>query len=169
MLNLTLVRHAKSSWNSSNASTDHDRPLNNRGLADAPFIAKTLIERGLSPKRCLVSSATRTQETVAAFIEAGLVSKSNVHFDQTLYLASPDTILNVVQEDFLTQKKPPQHVMVIAHNPGIEILADNLSAFKTGPMPTCAVAHFSIDANDFALINTANAHLEFFITPKALR
>jgi len=167
MLSLTLVRHAKSSWDSG-AGTDHSRPLNPRGLRDAPVIAKALIERGVSPDRCLVSTATRTRETVNAFLQAGLVDESCIQYEQPLYLASPDSILDLLQTDFLSQQPPPRNVMVIAHNPGLEVLADNLSAFKTGPMPTAAVAHFSVDATDFAVMNTATTQLEFFITPKGL-
>ena len=196
MLNLTLVRHAKSSWESG-ASTDHSRPLNARGLRDAPVIAKALIDRNVSPELCLVSTATRTRETVAAFIDQGLVSESCVQYEKQLYLASPDSILDVVQIEFLTQQAKQQEqaasdqqqfdhdhnddqkqglpliqcqsVMVIAHNPGLEILTDNLSGFQTGPMPTAAVAHFTVDAEDFSVMNTATARLEFFITPKGLQ
>lgn len=168
MLSLTLVRHAKSSWDSA-ATDDHSRPLNSRGQRDAPVIANALIERGISLDRCLVSTATRTRETVDAFICEGLVNKTNVQYEQTLYLANPDTLLDVLQTDFLCQQKPSRHYMIIAHNPGLEILADTLSAFKTGPMPTAAVAHFTIQAEDFAVMNTATARLELFVSPKGLR
>jgi len=38
MKKITLIRHAKSDWN--NNFSDFDRPLNNRGLRDAPFMSK---------------------------------------------------------------------------------------------------------------------------------
>jgi len=168
MLSLTLVRHAKSSWDSG-ANDDHSRPLNPRGQRDAPIIAKALIDRGVAPDRCLVSTATRTRETADAFIRQGLINENCVQYEQALYLASPDHILDVLQSDFLSQKEPPKRLLVIAHNPGLEVLAANLSAFKTGPMPTAAVAHFAIQADDFAVMNTTTAKLEFFISPKGLR
>ena len=167
MLTLTLFRHAKSSWTST-ASGDHARPLNNRGLRDAPLMAQELLKRGLAPDRCLVSSAQRTRETAAACIEAGLVRESNVVFFDELYLASPETLLDVAQTDFLCQAVPPKHVLVMAHNPGLETLANNLSDFETGTLPTAAVAHFKVHAEDFAVLNTANTSLEFCLSPKKL-
>lgn len=167
MLTLTLFRHAKSSWHSS-AASDHDRPLNKRGRRDAPECAKALLNKGLAPDRCLVSSATRTRETVAALIAAGLVNDSQVHYYDELYLASAHRLMDVVQNDFVSQSTPPKHLMVLAHNPGLEMLADTLSGFKTGAMPTAAVAHFQVNANDFAVVNTTNTTLQYFLTPKTL-
>jgi len=167
MLTLTLFRHAKSSWNSA-ASDDHSRPLNKRGLRDAPIMAQELLKRGVAPDRCLISSATRTRETVAACIDVGWINAASVAYYDELYLASADTLMSVVQTDFITQSVPPQHVLVMAHNPGLEVLADTLSSFSTGALPTAAVAHFNIDAEDFAVVNTTNTTLDFFISPKNL-
>jgi len=134
MLTLTLLRHAKSSWNSA-AASDHERPLNKRGQRDAPRMAAELIKRQCQPTRCLVSTATRTRQTHTAFV---------------------------------SESPSPTHIMVIAHNPGLEILADDLSAYATGAMPTAAIASFSIDAEDFAVVNTANSTLDFYISPKLI-
>ena len=41
MKKLFLIRHAKSSWEDFNLD-DFDRPLNNRGEKDAPFMGKLL-------------------------------------------------------------------------------------------------------------------------------
>ena len=168
MLKLTLFRHAKSSWQT-DAPSDHERPLNNRGIRDAPVMAQQLLDRNLSPDRCLVSTATRTRETIAACIEAGLVNQANVAYYDELYLASADALLNTLQTDFVSQADPPQHVLVMAHNPGLEILADTLSEYRTGSLPTAAVAHFLVDDEDFAVLNTTNTSLEFCISPKKLQ
>jgi len=167
MLTLTLFRHAKSSWNST-ASSDHERPLNKRGLRDAPVMAQELQKRGLAPDRCLVSSATRTRETISACTDTGLVSKASVVYYDELYLARAEALLDVLQTDFLSQKTSPKHVLIMAHNPGLEVLADTLSGFITGPLPTAAVAHFKVMAEDFAVLNTANTTLDFCISPKNL-
>ncbi|RZI88087.1 MAG: phosphohistidine phosphatase, partial [Microbacterium sp.] len=41
MTTLVLVRHAKSDWGDPGLD-DHDRPLNDRGLRDAPAVAARL-------------------------------------------------------------------------------------------------------------------------------
>jgi len=165
MLTLTLFRHAKSSWKSG-ANSDHDRPLNKRGLADAPVMAQRLLARDCLPNRCLVSTAKRTRETVAALIDQKVVASDSVDYLSELYLSSPETILEAVQADFLMQSSANAHIMVIAHNPGLETLADALSGSRTGAMPTCAVASFRVNAADFSVVHSANSQLNFFDAPK---
>ncbi len=46
MLQLTLIRHAKSSWDDP-ALSDFDRPLNKRGMKNAPLMGKIIRKRGL--------------------------------------------------------------------------------------------------------------------------
>jgi phosphohistidine phosphatase len=56
------MRHAKSSHKHLNLN-DHDRPLNARGLNDAPKIYQELSRKKFLPKLILVSSSKRTLET----------------------------------------------------------------------------------------------------------
>ena len=44
---VVLIRHAKSSWDNPDLA-DFDRPLNERGHTDAPFMATQLALQGLS-------------------------------------------------------------------------------------------------------------------------
>jgi len=129
-------------------------------------MAQRLLARHCLPDRCLVSTAKRTRETVAALLDQNLVVSSQVEYISELYLSSPDTILNTVQTDFINHASTPKHIMVLAHNPGLETLADTLSGSRTGAMPTCAVASFSLEAEDFSVVHSANASLEFFTAPK---
>ena len=50
MKTLTVVRHAKSSWNTDD--NDHDRPLNERGLNAAPKVGAEIMRRGSIPDSC---------------------------------------------------------------------------------------------------------------------
>jgi phosphohistidine phosphatase len=59
------MRHAKSSHKNLNLN-DHDRPLNTRGLNDAPRIHQELSRINFLPNLILVSSSTRTLETLSA-------------------------------------------------------------------------------------------------------
>ena len=64
MLTLSLLRHAKSSWNNPSLA-DRDRPLAIRGVADAPLMGRAMTERGIDPDLVLCSSARRTRDTLA--------------------------------------------------------------------------------------------------------
>lgn len=117
-MKLILLRHAKSDW--STGTGDHDRPLNERGRADAPRIGKWLGAQGYCPTRILCSTAARTRETLARMRLQG----AEVSYLPQLYLAEATTILNLAR----THTAPC--LLIIAHNPG---LADAAARAVTEP------------------------------------
>ena len=88
---LTLVRHGKSSWQTA-GQTDFDRPLNDRGRADAPVMASRLVNGGYIPDLILCSSAVRTQQTAALLAEGMNLSLDRILPYKELYLAAPPTL-----------------------------------------------------------------------------
>lgn len=133
---LTLLRHAKSSW--SQQQSDHDRPLNSRGNRDAPDMGKRLVERNSLPALILCSSAQRTRETAAHLLGIFGGETPQIQYDNALYLASPETILTALEH----VPESIHHVMVIAHNPGIEDLSAELQGVQEDIMPTAAIRQF---------------------------
>ena len=134
---LTLVRHAKSDWGTPTRA-DHERPLNARGLRDAPVLAARQADRGLRVDVLLSSTAVRAR-TTAEFFAAALGVP--VALDRRLYGADPETLLQVAHES------GSGRVLVVAHNPGLSVLASELSGGGISTMPTCAVATFEWDAD----------------------
>ena len=143
LITLTLMRHAKSSWKQ-NQQNDHDRELNERGNHDAPEMAKRLFDRDSIPQLILSSSAQRTRQTTEHVLSVFGSRAVDVSFDQSLYLASPGVLLNAV----LAVPANIQHIMVIAHNPGIEDLSAHLSAQHGDQMPTAAIRQFTCQTMD---------------------
>ena len=135
---LTLVRHAKSSWKTE-GQLDHDRPLNDRGNNDAPVMATRLVQRSCIPDLILCSSAKRTLETAAYFLDAFGFNDEKLWVSKNLYLCTPETML----EELAVAEAGHQHVMIIAHNPGLEQLSYRLSAACNPSMPTLGIRHFS--------------------------
>lgn len=118
MLTLSLVRHAKSAYPP--GVDDHDRPLNERGLRDAPELGSVLA-RGKPVDLAIVSTATRAQQTWQ--LAADRLPDVNAVSTTDLYLASARQIVEVVAEYAKDQPHPPAHVAVVGHNPGLEDLA----------------------------------------------
>lgn len=90
------------------------------------------------PDLVLCSNARRATET-AAILQATLgFSDEQLELKDDLYLASPATILDILSE------VPPTlgHIMVIAHNPGLEDLSEYLAGRSLPPMPTLGIRHF---------------------------
>ncbi len=138
---LTLVRHGKSSWQTA-GQTDFDRPLNDRGRADAPVMASRLVKAGCIPDLILCSAAARTQQTAALMAEGMSLSVDKILPYNELYLAAPPTLLLALQ----AAASEYDHVMIIAHNPGLEDLSALLSSQCDNAMPTLGIRHFSYDA-----------------------
>ena len=96
MRRLLLLRHAKAE-RSQPGGRDEERPLTDRGRADAARLGAYLVRHRLVPDLALVSSAARTRETwhraAAAFENA-----PPAHFEERLYGAAPEAILQVIRE-----------------------------------------------------------------------
>jgi phosphohistidine phosphatase len=130
---LSILRHAKSSWSDSSLP-DHDRPLNKRGLRDAPRMGELIREQGLVPDAILSSTALRARETVLA-VAAATGFPDEVCFVRRLYGAGPDDYLEVLtalSDDF-------EHAMVVGHNPGLEELVTRVVG-EPHTLPTAALA-----------------------------
>ncbi|KXC06248.1 SixA phosphatase family protein [Microbacterium hominis] len=139
MTTLVLVRHAKSDWGDPGLD-DHDRPLNARGLRDAPALAARLAGTGIRLEAVLSSTALRARTTASFFAEAfGL----DAELDGDLYGAAAARLLRAAAD------RGVPAVMVVAHDPGMTALAERLSGGGIGHMPTCAVATFVWATDDW--------------------
>lgn len=121
MKQLLIMRHAKSDWHDSQLS-DHERPLNGRGLTDAPHMGQWLQQNGITPDLIVSSTANRAQTTAKLLIEAaGFNSPLITH--NSFYLAPPSAYIHYLQQ----LENQFQRVMVVGHNPGLEELVTVLT------------------------------------------
>ena len=144
MIRLVLVRHAKSDWGDPGLD-DHERPLNDRGMRDAPRMARELAETGFRPEVILSSTALRARTTAEAF---GAQFDVAVDLDEALYGAPGSTVLEKAAAS------GARRVIVVAHDPGMSALAERLSEGEIGHMPTCAVAVFRWDDDDWDVVTS---------------
>lgn len=142
-IRLALVRHAKSDWGDPGLD-DHDRPLNSRGMRDAPRMARALAATGFRPDVIRSSTALRARTTAEYFgAELGVP----VELNGELYGASAGTILALAGAGRV------HSVLVVAHDPGMSILAARLSDDEIAHMPTCAVATFTWDEDAWSIVD----------------
>lgn len=172
MLTLSLLRHAKSSWDNP-AQDDYERGLAPRGLKAAPAIGKYLRKSKLKPDLILCSGAVRTRATLALILPEAGAPAPEIRYDDALYLASPITMLDMVRR----LSKGPKHVMIVAHNPGLHALAleltgmgerEDLAELAT-KFPTAALAVLGFPVAAWKDIRPGTGRLERFVTPKGLR
>lgn len=162
MKTVYFIRHAKSSWDDPSLR-DHDRPLNSRGLRDAPRMAKRLLGLDVAPDGILTSSATRAQQTATFFQETLKVSPDDVIVDPTLYHAWPDAIAASV-------KQLPESwntVLVFGHNPGHTELTNLLeNDLYIGNVPTCGISGAKAPVTSWDTFSLSGARRFVYLYPK---
>lgn len=135
MRTLLITRHAKSSWEHPGLG-DFDRPLNTRGLHDAPRMAQHLHAQGFIPTCILSSSAQRARQTASILADGLGLPSTSILYSDALYLADADTLL----EGIAHNGDNCNVLMLVAHNPGVTELVEQLTGEDIGNLPTCAVA-----------------------------
>jgi phosphohistidine phosphatase len=117
---LGLLRHAKSEWDDT-TQRDFDRGLNDRGRRGAVLIGKHIREHGVRWDCLIASSAVRVKQT----LEMALLDYPTI-FDDRLYLASPDTIIETAQAQAGAGEDEPDTILISGHNPGLQETLLNL-------------------------------------------
>ena len=131
---LYLLRHAKSSWDDGGLP-DVARPLNKRGMRDAPAMGKRFSARGFMPDIIVSSGAVRAETTARAVAREMGYPANRIRREDALYLAGPATLLEIVRraDDELDS------LMLVGHNPGMTDFANSLSDLRIDNLPTCGL------------------------------
>ncbi len=163
MRQLILIRHAKSSWDNPELS-DFERPLNKRGEKDAPFMAKLLSEKNISPELIISSPAQRTKLTALEFAQKFGYKEKDIVWDRNLYLASAVKLLKIIQK--LEDKI--KCAIIVGHNPGLTDLQNYLCNDEIDNIPTCGIVCMSTDKK-WMKVGAKDFELQFFEFPKKYR
>ena len=168
MKTLTLLRHAKSSWDDP-VARDFDRPLNARGRRAARRIGQELRSQGLAFDQILASPAARVVETLDDVAE-GYGSILDIEYDQRIYLASVPTLLEVIHG----ADDEAERLLIVGHNPGLENLAlalageGALRSEVVAKYPTGTVAEIVFDVDNWIDVEEGLGRLTRFIRPRDL-
>lgn len=161
MKTLVLIRHAKSDWGNSTLN-DFDRPLNKRGMRDAPLMAKVLDEKDIKPDFILTSSANRAITTAKFFAEHFGLSDGNFSDNINIYRGNHRTYINLLNE--LDNKFDT--VFLFGHNPEISYVASELLSDFAEHIPTAGCIVIDFDIDDWIDIESGKGKLRLFDYPK---
>ncbi len=161
MKRLFILRHAKSTWDDASLS-DFERPLNDVGLAAAPFMGKYMAGQGYFPKAIVSSPARRAKET-AELIKTNAGIGGDIRFDDRIYEASPNTLRQVASE----LSDDLESALIVGHNPGIEGFIRHLTG-QIEPMPTAGLAVIDLDIESWRKIDHLAGRIVTVIRPKAV-
>jgi phosphohistidine phosphatase len=169
MRRLILFRHAKADW--PKGASDIERPLTDRGRADAALVGGFLAKNGLRPDAAVVSAARRARETWE-FAAAALPAPPPAAFNEQIYDARAETLLAVLRE----APDEARSLLIIGHNPGMEELARALAASKHGArrslaakFPTAGLMVIDFETDAWRDVKPDTGRLVRYVTPKILR
>ncbi len=141
---LLLLRHAKAITGAEMA--DIERPLAERGVAQAVALGKMLVEWGVMPSRVWCSTARRTRQTWEG-LSGAFASPPAVEYRDALYSVTQAGMLDLIQETDV------ESLMVVAHNPTLHQLAAALAGSGEPRLldelhihfPPCTLAEIAFD------------------------
>lgn len=170
MKTLCLMRHAKSGWDDPSL-TDHDRPLNERGIEAAALVGRYLKRQGIRPDLVLCSTARRAADTLALVLQE-LGRGMPVEHDRGLYLTGAPALLEALRGT----PDSAETLLMVAHNPDMHHLSQRLAGFgdpKTlravaEKFPTGGCAILTFEAGRWRDVAPGDGHLVEFVRPRLL-
>ena len=167
MKHLGLLRHAKSDWGESDRR-DFDRGLNDRGRRGGRLIGEHIRARAIQWQKIVASSAERVQRTLEQAMPG-----TDVVFDERLYLASVETIREVIGET----SDAVDALLIAGHNPGLQDMVltfvapdeeDALFNEAKVKFPTASFAVIEFPIDSWAALTSESGKLLHFARPRDL-
>jgi len=147
MKTLYLLRHAKSSW-AIPGQKDYDRPLNDRGIQDAPAMGARMRERNVAVDLIVSSPAVRALNTAQAVCEELRLNLDEIVQDRQIYLAGSAKLLQLIS--FFEEGK--NSALLVAHNPALTDLANEIANARIDNIPTCGLVSITLPIQYWAEI-----------------
>lgn len=161
MKRILIIRHAKSSW-ADIGQRDFDRPLNARGLHDAPEMARRLMKRKIIIDAFISSEANRALSTTKLMMQEMKMMEDQLIVKKDLYHAPPSVILSSIQQC----DNQFESIAIVCHNPGITEFANLIKGLSIDNVPTCGVLGLQSDVKEWEEVSIKNLFFDFFDYPK---
>lgn len=158
MRQLLLMRHAKSDWGADYGS-DHERPLNDRGVRSARLMGRLLSDVGMAPELVISSTAVRARTTAELAAQAG-GWVAQLRLERDLYDGGPDGVISVA-----AQTGDVGRLMLVGHQPTWSLLVRSLSG-EDEQMKTASVAVVHLEIPDWSQLPGARGRLAALHHPR---
>ena len=158
MKRLILFRHGKSDWHAPSGS-DHERPLNRRGVRAAETMGRLLAGAGLVPDHAIASSAVRARTTLALAHSAG-VWDCSTELSDALYGTTTRGALAVAAG----APAEAESLMLVGHEPTWSQLAHHLTGGHV-VVKTATVIGIDLPVDSWRHVDTRGS-LAFVFQPR---
>ena len=167
---LTVLRHAKSSWDEPGLD-DFDRRLNERGRKAARRVGREMKRRRIRFDHAIASPAVRVRETIEELAK-GYGKLPGVSFEPQIYDASAAALLHIVRCIPEIAHAP----LLVGHNPGLQQLVlalarddgDGIRDRVAEKYPTAAVAMIELGSTRWDEVETHSGTIVELILPREL-
>ena len=163
MKTLYLLRHAKSSWKDE-AVMDIDRPLNKRGLINAPLMGIYYRKLKVKPQFIISSPAKRALSTAHIVAKKLDYAEKNIKIEMELYGANVEELVGIISKLQNSHNK----VMLVGHNPAFTLAVSYLTDQNIDNLPTCGLAQIDLNIKKWDEVKEDCGILSKFEYPKKL-
>ncbi len=163
MKTITLMRHAKSSWDDA-LQSDRSRPIIQKGIERTHKMIEHLKKEGFSPDFVLTSPAVRAMETAQMMADAFGIENEYFREEPGIYTADPDDFY-----DFCFDlPEPCFHVLIVGHNPAISMFAHKFPDSITHYLPTSGMVSIEFKADNWESLPVSTHKVKFVLFPKMI-
>ena len=161
MKTLYLIRHAKSSWEFN--VDDHQRPLNERGLTDAPKMGAYIREKIEFPQRIISSDAVRAKTTALLYLKELGIPEEELELENKLYDFTGNKLDTVIKscDDSIDR------LMVFGHNHALTYWVNRYGDLEIENISTAAFTAIRFETDHWSDISAGETIL--YIKPKQLK
>lgn len=165
MKQVLFVRHAKSDWGNEFLK-DMDRPLNDRGYADAYYMSEWYLKNKALPDLIISSTATRALNTALIFARAFDFNMDCFCLEKEIYESSVERLISILRE----QDDRKERIMLFGHNPGFTSICNELGEdLFFDNVPTCGLVALSVEISHWKQLDKKKGRLDFYQFPKEFK
>ena len=162
MKELTIIRHAKSSWDYPDLS-DFDRPLSLRGKSNTRLMGERLLKNNIFFDGIISSGAERAKATAEIIAKTINFPKHKIKLNNDLYMASVLSMIDIIRESPAEYKS----IALIGHNPSITELVNYLTNDTIEDLPTCFNYQLTLPINSWVNVKQGIGEGKYFNYPKS--
>ncbi len=162
MKSIILFRHGKSDWDT-NYGSDHDRPLEKKGITSAKKMGNYLLSINQIPNKIISSTALRAKKTAEIALEYGKWN-INISLNNNIYLCSTETLLSIVHQ--LDPKL--DMVCLVGHEPTFSSFISESTNSIWCKFPTASMARIDFDIKRWKDASFGLGKLAWLTKPKEL-
>ncbi|WP_224483213.1 SixA phosphatase family protein [Robertkochia aurantiaca] len=158
---ITLIRHAKSSWDYE--VDDKDRPLKERGVSDAHLVAAAVAGRLKLPDAVFSSPANRALHTCMIFMRTLQVPFEKLTITKHLYDFGGRSVMDFIN----SLDNSYDHVMIFGHNHAFTAVSNELGSEYIHNLPTAGLVHIIFEEDNWQSVSKGVSEIVEF--PKNLK